>query len=381
MDAPTSAAAAGSALARRLTSLDALRGFDMLWIMGGDSLGRALSEWRAADEGLAHAVAEQLHHAPWEGFRFYDLIFPLFLFIVGVSSVYSLTRIVERDGTRGAVGRILRRALVLWILGVLYYGGWSRGIEYVRLLGVLQRIALCYLAAGLAFVWLPTRALIALSAALLIGYWALLSFVPAPGEPGVSFAEGHNLAHWIDARFLPFRKWYGTWDPEGLLSTVPAVATCLLGVLAGLWLRRPDVPARRKALGLAGAGVAGILAGSLWGLELPVIKKLWTSSYVLLAGGWSALLLAAFYWIVDVRGHTRWALPFVWIGLNPITIYLLSNVVDFDEVASRVVGGPVREGFDALSPGLGGVVISLTGIVLAIAVCWFMHRRRLYVRV
>ena len=370
----------------RLVSLDALRGFDMLWILGGDSIGHALAHMEGADSGVRHTVTTQLDHVAWEGFRFYDLIFPLFVFIVGVSLVYSLTKIVERDGKGAALVRVIRRGLLLWFVGVLFYGGWSKGFynaeanEGIRLMGVLQRIGLCYLFAGLLFLYLKPRGLFIALVSLLAGYWAMLTFIAAPGMDAVSFEEGKNLANWVDAQYLPFFKWDGDHDPEGLLSTLPAIGTCLLGVFAGLLLRAGTLSNSRKAVWLAGAGVGLLLLGHLWGLQFPIIKKLWTSSYVLVAGGWSALLLSAFYWTIDIKGLKRWAVPFIWIGLNPITIYLLGNVISFDEVASRLIGGPVQVWADGIADGLGTVLISIGGMLLAVLVCRFLYRRKLFLR-
>jgi predicted acyltransferase len=381
MNPATPAPAARSvAVSQRLMSLDALRGFDMFWIMGGDTIGHALEKMQAADSGIVHLLATQLNHVAWEGFRFYDLIFPLFVFIVGVSLVFSLTKLVEQEGRPAAVKRIVRRAALLWFIGVLYYGGWSEGVDRIRLVGVLQRIALCYLFAGLFFVYLKPRGLLIALVSLLAGYWAMLTFIPVPGLEHASFAEGKNLTNWVDSRYLPFRKWDGTHDPEGLLSTLPAIGTCLLGVFAGLLMRDARWTPERRVQVLLGAGVAAILLGHVWGLQFPVIKKLWTSSYVLIAAGWSAILFAAFHWIIDVKGISRWAQPFVWIGLNPITIYLLGNLINFDALAARVLGGPVQAFADGLAEGLGLVVISVGGMMLSVLVCWYLHRRRLYLR-
>jgi predicted acyltransferase len=373
-------------LTERLTSLDALRGFDMLWIMGGDSIGHALAHMEGADSGFMKTVANQLDHVAWEGFRFYDLIFPMFVFIVGVSLVFSLTKTLERDGRTAAMTRVIRRGLLLWVIGILYYGGWAKGIynaetnEGIRLMGVLQRIGLCYLFTGLLFLFLKPRGLMIALASLLVGYWALLTFVPAPGQAAVSFEEGKNFTNWFDSQYLPFFKWDGPHDPEGVLSTIPAIGTCLFGVFAGLLLQRTTVTSTQKAIWLAGAGVVAVLLGHLWGLQFPVIKKLWTSSYVLIAAGWSALLLAAFYWVIDVKGHQKWALPFIWIGLNPITIYLLGNLINFDDLAARVLGGPVSAWADGIANGLGTVIISIGGALLALLVGWFLHKKKLYLR-
>lgn len=372
----------------RLVSLDALRGFDMMFIMGGDSIGHALTYLAAAQSGPLNVVATQLNHVEWEGFRFYDLIFPLFVFIAGVSLVFSLSKTLEQgSGRQAAAKRVVQRGLLLYVIGILYYGGWGneldgrQGIEGIRLVGVLQRIAICYLVAGLLFLFLKPRGLLISLVSLLGGYWALLTFVPMPGLSEVSFAEGENLTNWFDSQYLPFFKWDGDHDPEGLLSTLPAIGTCLLGVFAGIFLRDPGHTAQRKATVLAIAGVTLLALGHLWGLQFPIIKKLWTSSYVLVAGGWSALLLATFFWVIDVKGHQRWALPLIWIGLNPITIYLLGNVMSFDAIVTRVLGGPVKASADALSAGLGDVIISIGGMALATFICWFLHHRRIYLRV
>lgn len=376
----SSGAAKPVAVSQRLMSLDALRGFDMFWIMGGDAIGQALDKMVQKDSGVIHFIATQLDHVRWEGFHFYDMIFPLFVFIVGVSLVFSLTKIIEREGKAAATKRIIRRGILLWFIGVLYYGGWSKGIDGIRLLGVLQRIGLCYMFAGLFFVYLKPRGLLIALVALLTGYWAMLTFIPIPGLDHVSFEEGKNLTNWVDAHYLPFFKWDGDHDPEGLLSTLPAIGSCLLGVFAGLLLRDRRWSPTRKAQILLGGGVALVILGSLWGLQFPIIKKIWTSSYVLLVGGGSAILLGIFYWVIDVKGWKTWAQPFVWVGLNPITIYIIGNLVDLDKVATRVMGGPVQSFFNSIASGLGAVMISVVGTLLAVLICWFLHRRKLYLR-
>ncbi len=329
----------------RVLSVDALRGFDMFWILGGDSLAAALQEMSRDKEGALAAAGNfagtQLEHVEWAGFRFYDLIFPLFVFIVGVSLVFSLTRLVEQEGRAAAHRRVLRRFVVLFLLALIYAGGVSKLWPEIRLLGVLNRIALCYLFASLLFLNLRWRGLVAACATLLVGYWALLTFVPVPGIGAGVVEPGQNLSNWVDANYLPGKKWDGTWDPEGLLSTLPAIATCLLGVLAGLWLRRPCDCARHKSLWLVSAGVIMVLLGFIWGFQFPVVKKIWTSSFVLVAGGYSAILLGVFHQVIDVWGKQKWAVPFVWIGANAITLYFCENIFNFEKLAGRLVGGDV----------------------------------------
>src|SRR5438874_7498117 len=346
----------------RLMSLDALRGFDMFWIIGAEELVHALN--KMSDRGIVRTLAEQLTHEDWEGFRFYDLIFPLFVFIVGVSLVFSLSKSIATAGKATALGRIFRRSLLLFALAIIYSGGFSHDWPDIRLLGVLNRIALCYLFAGLIFCFFRLKGMLTICAALLIGYWALLSFVPFPDvrpvaggaqticrETGITnvaqlnltgtnlisgvFVKGINLAHYVDQKYLPGMKWDGTWDPEGLLSTLPAIATCLLGVFAGLLLKNRSIKDRPKVHCLLFLGLAGVLLGHLWGFHFPVIKKIWTSSYVLVAGGYSAMLLGFFYLVVDVWKFQKWCQPFVWIGMNSITIYLANNIISFERLGLR----------------------------------------------
>ena len=337
----------------------------MFWIVGAEGLVEGLR--KITDSGPIRILADQLEHKPWAGFHFEDLIFPLFVFIIGVSLVFSLTKTIAQSGRRAAVIRILRRSALLYLLGLFYYGGFATPFERIRLLGVLQRLALCYLFASLLFCYLKPKALAGVCAGLLIGYWALLSFVPVPGHGAGNFAEGMNLANYVDKQFLPLRKWDGDHDPEGLLSTLPAIANCLLGVFAGLLLQSPAVPDRKKAGYLLAAGLACLATGWLWHLNFPVIKKIWTSSFVLVASGYSCLLLAAFYQIIDVWKWQKWAMPFVWIGVNPITIYLAHNLIDFEKIAQRFVGGQLNGYFG----NYGQLILALATLAITFGFCTF----------
>jgi predicted acyltransferase len=393
----------------RLLSLDALRGFDMFWIIGADALFQALSQ--ISDRGAVKLVAGQLDHADWVGFRFYDLIFPMFVFIVGVSLVFSLSKALWTRGKPAALWRILRRSALLYFLAFIFYGGFSHDWPNIRLVGVLDRIALCYLVAGLLFCFVKRHGLILITIALLVGYWAMMMFIPFPDvrptpggtlevckETGFTnvaqlnfestdrikgvFVKGVNLANYVDQRYLPGMKWDGTWDPEGLLSTLPAIATCLLGVLAGLLLQNTEVADLRKVLILAAGGVVCVGLGYAWGLQFPVIKKIWTSSYVLVAGGFSALLLAGFYFIVDVLKFRAWCWPFVWIGMNPITVYMANDIIGFQGLAKRFVGGDVQRYLDAhVTPGFGPLLVALLGLTMAIVLCHFLYRKKIFLRV
>lgn len=388
---------------RRLMSLDALRGFDMFWIVGGEELIHAL--YRAWPNGLTRLLDRQMDHQPWQGVHFYDLIFPLFVFIVGASVVFSLTKTIAQVGKVAALKRIFVRSLILYCFGLLVYGGISQGIEQVRWMGVLQRIALCYFFTGIIFCLFRQRGMVVLCAALLLGYWGLTSLVPIrdfnlernhlhsqglePDSPEThqrflattamvrgKFEDGLNLTQQIDFQCLPGHKWDGAYDPEGILSTLPAIGTCLLGVFAGLLLRNSNMSDQKKVACLLIAGVAGVAAGFLWGLEFPVIKKIWTSSYVLVAAGYSSLFLAAFYQIIEIWQWRQWCIPFVWIGMNPITIYLAFHLISFGHYANLVIGGPVRGSFGVWSDMLMAVAM----VAMSLGLVRFLYQRKIFLR-
>jgi predicted acyltransferase len=419
--------------AQRLMSVDALRGFDMFWIIGGDSLVYALD--RMTQTRPVAFVAGQLEHANWEGFHAYDLIFPLFVFIMGVSLFFSLSRTLERAGRAEALKRVFVRSLALYLAGIFFNGGLTNEWPDVRLSGVLSRIALVYFFGGLLFCFFQPRTLAAICVSLLVGYWALMTFVPIrdiqlertnlarlaeqSGDPASAalfndpkfgnpsgvrhspamaaarkmfyattnwtagrFDPGRNLSDHLDFQYLRGFKYEVFADAEGLLSTLPAVATCLLGIFAGLLLQSQTVPDRHKVLYLITAGVACAALGWLWSLQFPVIKKLWTSSFVLVAGGYSAILLGIFYWVVEVWQARMWCQPFVWMGMNSITIYLTGAVIGgFRKPALRLVGGDVKSFFDAhLAQGAGDLMVSLTGLFLAFWLMRFMYRRKIFLK-
>ncbi|HEX5176198.1 MAG TPA: heparan-alpha-glucosaminide N-acetyltransferase domain-containing protein [Chthoniobacteraceae bacterium] len=363
----------------RLASLDALRGFDMFWILGGGALARGLHA--VADVPAMTWLGDQMEHVPWEGFHFYDLIFPMFVFIAGASLVFSTARHIETRGSASAIRHIVLRGVILFLLGVLYSGGIARGLENVRWLGVLQRIAIAYVGAGFLLIWCKPPVLVAVCVALLAGYWALLALVPVPEFGAGNFAEGRNLTNYLDRLYLPGRKYDGDHDPEGLLSNLPAIASCLLGVLSGLWLRGA-APPWRKALGLLVAGALLLGVGWLWAGAFPVVKKLWTSSFVLVAGGWSAILLGLFYSVIEIGNVRKPFAPFIWIGMNPITLYLLANIINFSQLAQRFAGGDVKNNLNsAVHQGAGDLLLAVIACVFPVLIAWFLYRRKVFIRV
>jgi len=359
---------------QRLLSLDALRGFDMFWIMGGDTL--AVAALSLYPDARSVRLRAQFEHVEWAGFRFYDLIFPLFLFLVGCVIPYSLGR-YQSQPSKAAL-RILRRVALLVLLGLTANGLLRLEPATLRYCGVLQRIGVCYGIAATLYLLFRVRGLALITAGILLCYWAVLALVPAPGGVPGDYSRVGNLAGWLDRRLLPGRilpQWYGFGDNEGLLSTIPAVATALLGVLAGLWLKSGR-SGLLKAAGLAVAGVVLVFAGYEWARWFPIIKNIWTSSFVLVAGGYSLLLLSVFYLLIDVAGLRR--LAFFWsvIGVNAITIYMVPRFVDFDQIAAFFVGGVARQ-----LEGQWSAVLLATG---ALAAQWlflyWLYRTRTFLR-
>ena len=354
---------------QRFMSVDALRGFDMFWIVGGDVLIRSLQ--KIYDSSVTKGLANQMSHCDWDGFRFYDLIFPMFVFIVGVAIPFSIPKLIEREGKGAAVKRIFIRSVILFLLGIFYMGGVANGFKNVYLAGVLQRIAVAYFFAALLFCFFKPRMLLALTILFLFGYWALMTFVPVPGIGGASYEQGKNLAYWIDQRFLPGQKFEGT-----LLSTLPAVANCLFGIFAGLLLKTKILSEQKKVFCLLAGGMAGLVLGICWSFQFPIIKLLWTSTYVLVACGISAILLGVFHQIIAVWKLQKWAQPFVWIGMNAITIYLVSAIVGFQKLASRFVGGDIAVALGSWADFVRAVV----ALVLVFAVVRFLYRRKIFLR-
>ncbi len=349
---------------KRLLSLDALRGFDMFWIVSGEGIFHGLAKAVQQKYGLVQdqhtwqitvtdhlsllekmlvTVSNQLHHSVWNGFTFYDLIFPLFIFIAGISMPFSYAKqLAAGSGAKKKIYRsLVKRTVLLLLLGMVVNGllQW-KPFEETRFASVLGRIALSCFFAALIYLNASFRWRIAWLVIILLGYWMAMELIPVPGfGPGVLTPEG-NLSAYIDRLFLPGKLHRGVYDPEGLLSTIPAIATALLGIFTGEMLRSSRYTAIKKLLVLSVAGIALLIAGASWGMVFPINKNIWSSSFVLYAGGWSLLLLALFYLIIDVQGIKKWAWPFVWLGCNSILIYLASHgLVNFLSTSAFLLGG------------------------------------------
>ena len=360
---------------RRLLSLDALRGFDMFFIMGGGALLLSLSSF--LPDSISAVIAEQMGHKEWHGFAFYDLIFPLFLFLAGVSFPFSLAK-VGKNKSRMLL-KIVRRAFLLIFLGVLYNGLLNFDFENLRYASVLGRIGLAWAVAALIYLFAGKKVSIAVSVILLLGYWALLALVKAPDalpEIDIYSMEG-SIVGYIDRLFLPGALHLGIHDPEGLLSTLPAVATAMAGIFTGEFVRDNKVKEYRKVGIMLCASLLLLVIGYLWGMVFPINKNLWTSSFALFAAGWSLLLFAMFYLVIDVVGLKGWSFFFRVIGMNSITIYLLQQFVDFHKPVQTVFGG-----FLSLFPEQYYSSLYWCCYVL---VCWlllyFLYRKGVFLKV
>jgi len=366
----------------RLMSLDALRGFDMFWIIGGQWLFPAL--FTLTGWGFWLTCQAQTQHVNWHGFTFYDLIFPLFIFLSGVTLGLSPKRLDQLSSAEGEVlyRRAIRRLLVLVVLGVLYNHGWGQGmpdsLAQVRFASVLGRIGFAWFLAAMLIWHTPLRVQVVVAIGALLGYWVLLMYIPVPGHGAGVLTHDGTWNAWFDQHFLPGVTYRDRpYDPEGVLSNVPAMVNALLGSFAGRWLANPQRCPWRKAAYLGLAGTVCLFLGWLWHPIFPVNKELWTSSFVLVTCGWSAILLAVFYAVIDVMGCQRLGWSMAVIGANAIVIYLGTSFVKWSYTAESLFGGLIH-----LAPEDSQALFKVISILL---VQWvllvLLYRNRLFFRV
>jgi predicted acyltransferase len=360
----------------RLLSLDTLRGFDMLWIIGGDVFFQTLA--KVSGWGWARQWAAQLDHAEWQGFHFYDLIFPLFMFISGVAIPFSLLAKAEAGAAKKQIYlKLVRRAVLLVVLGFVYNHLLNLDFRNQRYASVLGQIGLAYLFAGL--ILLNVRSLkgrLAALAGILAGYAAVQLLVPVPGVgAGVLTPEG-SINGYIDRLLLPGRFYDRTFDPEGILCILSATSVTLMGGLAGGVLGRGKASGLRKALTLAAAGAGLVAAGRILGIWYPIIKKAWTATFDIYAAGWSFLLLALFYLVVDVWRLRKWTFFFRVIGLNSITIYVGSRMIDFEATSRYLFGG-----LDRVAGGGYGLIVLAGVVAVEWVALYFLYKKDVFLRV
>lgn len=360
----------------RLLSLDALRGFDMFWIIGGEWLVYTLKDYT----GLPWIVwlSAQFEHVEWNGFHFYDLIFPLFLFLSGVTMPYSLTRQLEKGIPKKQIyAKVLRRALTLVFFGIIYNGLGDWHFENIRFASVLGHIGIAYLFGAIIFLNTNWKQQVYWIVGILLGYWAIQTLIPVPGFGSGNLTKEGSINGFIDRILMPGRLYLGIHDPEGWLVKIPATATALLGALTGFFIKNDFVNGLKKVLYLVAAGLSLLALSLIWNLVLPINKNLWTSSFTLHTAGWSVLLLSLFYLIIDVAGYKKWSFFFTVIGMNSITIYLLSPLVDFSYTTKYVFGGLI--GF--ANKGLQPFLMSLIIIIIEWLVLLFLYKKKIFFKV
>lgn len=364
----------------RLLSLDTLRGFDMLFIMGLSGLIAAICAlW---PNPLTEAITRQMGHVSWNGLTQHDTIFPLFLFIAGVSFPFSLSKQrADGAGESRILLKVIRRGITLVVLGMVYNGLLRFDFASLRVASVLGRIGLAWMLAALLYMYCGLRMRIAFAAVVLLGYSLLMCLVVAPDAPAGSdpLSVAGNLAGWVDRQWLPGTFACGSFDPEGLLSTLPAIVSAMFGMFTGEFLlrKRASLSGNRIALFMALAAVAITLVGIVWSHWMPINKKIWSSSFTCVVAGYSLGLFALFYYLIDVRGWKRWTFFFRVVGMNSITIYLAQRIVGFGGIANFFFGGVISH-----CPKGIAEVLSQAGYM---AVCWlflyFLYRKNTFLKV
>jgi predicted acyltransferase len=371
---------------RRLVSLDVARGITIAFMILVNNGGSGKYSYG------------QLEHSAWNGWTLTDLVFPSFLFIAGIAIVFSNEARMARGESKGTLRlHVIKRAVILFLCGLVVNGFPLFHLGTLRIYGVLQRIAVCFLIASLLYLW-NSRAWVAATTAVvaLLGYWILMRWVPIPGigvpTHSVPLLDpNQNWVAYLDRKLLSGRLYEGVRDPEGLLSNIPAMGTILFGVLTGIWLRRPT-SASTKALGLVGASISGLVLGNVWNVWFPINKRLWTSSYVLFAAGCTLLLLALCFYAVEIKKWTRgWTFPWLVFGSNAITAYVFSELLAAGLDTIRVhEDGRITNlqqfiyqhwFFPIINPSFGSLMYAIAYVLVCFVPVLLMYRKKIFIKI
>lgn len=361
----------------RLYSLDALRGFDMLWIMGAEEIFHSMA--KATHSPFWEALSTQFTHPDWNGFHLYDLIFPMFLFIAGVSSPYSIGRDLESGMSKNQIlWKVIKRAAILILLGIIVNNGINiLPIKEIRFASVLGRIGIAYMFANIFYIFTKQRVQILAFFGIIISYWLLLKFTSAPGFAAGDLTMKGNFASYIDRLVLPGKLYLGIHDPEGLASTLPAISTGLLGILTGTLLRNGNQTKTRKAIFMGLVGIIFILVAQIWNLDFPINKNLWTSSFVLQVGGLSLILLSIFYYIIDVLGYRKWAFFFKVIGMNSILIYMSGHFIEWEYTTNSLFGWLGQ----LIGNPFNAVILVIAYLLVKWLFLYFLYEKKVFLKV
>jgi len=361
----------------RLLSLDTLRGFDMFWIIGGEELIHNLS--KLYPNSFWIQFSKQLEHPYWNGFTFYDLIFPLFIFLAGVSTPFSIGKALNDGNSKKEILlKVLKRGLILFLLGVVYNNGLQiKPIDEIRFMSVLGRIGITYVFANILFLYVKETLLIYWFAGLLVVYWLILKFTSAPGFSMGDLSMEGNFASYFDRNVLPGKLSRGIHDTVGLFNNIPAIGNALAGIISGIYLQKGEPTQSKKALYMALSGLIALIIAQVWSLDFPINKNLWSSSFVMQTVGLSLLFFALFYYIIDVLKYNRWTLFFQVIGMNSILIYISNKFIDWDYTVNaffRWLAQLVGEPYSIL-------VIAVAILIIKWVLLKFLYNKKVFLRV
>ena len=363
---------------KRLLSLDALRGFDMFFISGGAAFIFLLP--KGTNWAWAEIVKAQLTHPAWDGFTFYDLIMPLFLFISGVSLSFSLSSHLKKKTSKSNLyKKAFKRMIILIILGIIYKNAPIPLFDpsEIRFGSVLGRIGIATFITAILYLNYNKTQRLYWVIGILIFYYGALFLIPVPGYGAGDLSFEGNLVGWIDRSVMPGILRQGTYDELALLTQLPALCLTVLGAWAGDILRERTYDDNKKLLNLFIIGISIIVIGLIWSLHFPINKHLWTSSFILLTGGMSFLILAVFYWLIDIRGYRKWAFFFKVIGMNSLTIYFAYSFIDFSYTSNRIFGGLLSPIDEKWHPAL----ISIGALGLVWIFLYLLYRNKLFIKI
>jgi predicted acyltransferase len=361
----------------RLVSLDVFRGITIAGMVLVNNPG----SWEH--------IYWPLEHARWHGWTPTDLVFPFFVFIIGVAIPLAFARRIESGGSkRDLYLKIVRRTLIIFAIGLFLNGLPDFGLADYRIPGVLQRLAVCYFFASIIFLNTKYRTQIAIAIGLLIFYWLLVRLIPAPGFAAGDLTKEGSLPSYIDRVVFGPHVWAQArvYDPEGLLSTIPAISTALMGVLTGTWLRT-EKTRYEKAAGMFVVGAVCVAIGWAWNAFFPINKALWTSSYVMFTGGLALQFLSICYWLIDIKGYRRWAKPFEVFGLNAIALYVVADLIAMLLGVVKVGGAPLGGWiYDHIfsswaSPINASLAFAICFVLVCLGLMWILYQRKIFLKV
>ncbi len=359
----------------RLQSLDVLRGFTMFWIIGGDVLIHSLAkvtEWQALSW-----FSDQLTHVEWNGFHFVDLIFPLFMFVSGVAIPFSIVKGLKQGvSKKKLLAKVAKRSMILVFLGIIYNNKISFDFTNMRYASVLGQIGVAYFIATYIYLYSNLRGQLIWTVSILLGFWALMTLVSVPGfGAGVLTPEG-NFSGYVDRLFLPGNIWNNYYDPQGILLMVSAASITLMGAVTGTFLKNEKYTKTRKTSMMAILGTLLVGISLVWNIWYPINKEIWSSSFDVLTIGLSLIFMSVFYFIIDVKAYSKWAFPFVLIGLNPIFIYMVSHIVNFSYIVEFLLTGVIN-----MSEDFSKLIVIIGVLGLEFLLLYFLYKRKIFLRV